>query len=73
MKMTEAKNNIYLKINRIEFLLQPYLIANAYVRYQKMKFRMQFYIDIWKIIPYLQVNPYWLKTKNISSLIALGT
>ena len=29
-------------------------------------------IGIWKIIPYLQANPYRLKTKNINSLIFIS-
>ena len=33
---------------------------------------MQFCIDICKIIPYLQANPYWLKTKNMNSLIFIS-
>ena len=33
----------------------------------------QLYIDIWRIIPFLQANPYWLNAKNISSLIFIST
>ena len=28
---------------------------------------------LFKIIPYLQANSYWLKTKNIDSLIFIST
>ena len=40
---------------------------------RKCKFCVQLYIDIWKIILYLQANPYWLKTKNINSLIFISS
>ena len=33
-----------------------------------MQFCIQLYIDIWKIISYLQAILRWLKTKNINSL-----
>ena len=33
----------------------------------------QLYIDISRIIPFLQANPYWLNAKNISSLIFIST
>ena len=39
---------------------------------QKMQFCIQSYIDICEIVPYLQANPYQLKTKNINSLIFIG-
>ena len=38
-----------------------------------MQLCIELYIDIWKIIPYLQVNPYWLKSKNINNLIFIST
>ena len=38
-----------------------------------MQFCNQLYIHIWKIIPYLQANPYRLKNKNINSLILIST
>ena len=38
-----------------------------------MQFCIQWYIDIWGIILYLQANPYRLKTKNINSLIFIST
>ena len=38
-----------------------------------MEFCIQLYIDIWQVIPYLQANPFWLKTKNIKSLIFVST
>ena len=38
-----------------------------------MQFWVQLYIDIWKIIPYLQTDPYLLKTKNINSLVFINT
>ena len=44
-----------------------------YQEYQKMQFYIQLYIDISKIIMYLQANPYRLKTKNINSLIFIST
>ena len=34
-----------------------------------MQFCIQSYVDIGEIIPYLQANPNWLKTKNINSSI----
>ena len=34
-----------------------------------MQFYISLYVDIGRIIPYLQANPYWLKTKNINGLI----
>ena len=34
-----------------------------------MEFCIQLSINIGEIIPYLQANPYWLKTKIINSLI----
>ena len=37
-----------------------------------MQFYIQLYIDIWKIFPYLQPNPYRLKTKNINSVIFIS-
>ena len=40
-----------------------------YQKYQKMQFFIQLYIDIWKIILYLQANPYRLKTKNTNCFI----
>ena len=40
-----------------------------YQKYQKIQFCIQFHIDIWKIILYLQANLYWLKTKNIITII----
>ena len=33
----------------------------------------QLYIDIWKVIPYLQANVYCLKVKKINSLIFIST
>ena len=44
-----------------------------YQKYQKMKFCIQLYIDIWEIFLYLQANPYQLRTKNINSLILIST
>ena len=38
-----------------------------------MQFCIQLYIDTWEIILHLQANPYWLKTKNINSLIFIST
>ena len=38
-----------------------------------MQFCIQLYINILEIIPYLQANPYRLKTKNITSLIFIST
>ena len=38
-----------------------------------MQLCVQLFIDNWKLIPYLQANPYWLKTKNINSLVFIGT
>ena len=37
-----------------------------------MQFYIQVYIDIWKIIPYLQANSYRFKIKNINSLIFIN-
>ena len=34
-----------------------------------MQFCIQLYVNIWKIIPYLQPNPNRLKAKNINSFI----
>ena len=42
-------------------------------KYQEMQFWIQLYIDIWEIIPYLQANPYRIKTENINSLIFIST
>ena len=44
-----------------------------YQKYQKMQLCIELYIDIWKIILYLQANPYWLKSKNIKRLIFIST
>ena len=38
-----------------------------YLKYQKMKFRIQLYIDTWEIIIYLQANPYRIKTEDLRS------
>ena len=43
-----------------------------YQKYQKMQFRIQLCIHIQLIIPYLQANPYQLKTKNINNLIFIS-
>ena len=37
-----------------------------------MKFFIQSYIDIRKIVLYVQANPYRLKDKNINSLIFIS-
>ena len=37
-----------------------------------MQFCIWLYIDIWKIIAYLQANPYRIETKNIISLIFIS-
>ena len=42
-------------------------------KYRKMQFRIQLYIGIWKIIQYLQANPYRIKTDNINSLVFIST
>ena len=33
-----------------------------------MQLRLGVHYDVWKIFPYFQANPYWLKTKNINSI-----
>ena len=38
-----------------------------------MQFCIQLYIDIGEVIPYLQANPDWLKTKSTNSLIFIVT
>ena len=38
-----------------------------------MQFCLTLYIDIRESFPYLQTNPYWLKTENINSAIFIGT
>ena len=38
-----------------------------------MQFCIQLHIDFREIVPYLQANPYTLKTKNINSLIFVST
>ena len=44
-----------------------------YQKYKTMQFCIQLYIDICKIISYLQANPHPLKTENINSLIFTST
>ena len=73
LKNKQAKNIFYLKrkLNQVSVKVLP--VCNCYARYQKMQFCIQLYVDIWKIVPYLQANPYRLKTKNINSLISVST
>ena len=48
--------------------------SNCYAKkYWKIAFCIQLYIDLRKIIPQLQSNPYWFKTKNIDRLIFVST
>ena len=51
---------------------QPRNIGNCHATYTKMKLCIQLYIDIWKIIQYLEANPYLLKIKNTNSLIFIS-
>ena len=37
-----------------------------------MQFCIQLYVGVSKIIPYLQANPYRLKTENINSVIFIS-
>ena len=41
--------------------------------YENKQAKNIIYVDIWKIIPYLQANQYRLKTNNIDSLIFIST
>ena len=44
-----------------------------YEKFQKKQFCIQYYIDVWEIILYLQANTHRLKIKNINSLIFIRT
>ena len=53
-----SKNVFYLKskLNSVSVIALP--DWQLLYQYQKIQFCIQLYIDIWKIIPYLQANPY---------------
>ena len=66
-------NKLYLKSKLNQVSVCPELIESCYARYLEMQFCIQLYIDIWRIISYLSINLYRIKTKLINSLIFRST
>ena len=59
--------------NKLKYPMSHTKIIMQSLKYQKMQFCIQLYLDIWEIILYLQANPHRPKTKNINILIFIGT